>query len=98
MNNPATESKHTPGPWRYKPHSVDSNYMLIFCSADPAEGDNLRGYCGDANARLIAAAPALLEALQDLLAEAEEGIATSPLTRAKARAALHQSTGGADHG
>ena len=53
-------SKHTPGPWRYKPHSVDSNYMLIFCSNDPHEGDNLRGYCGEANARLIASAPDLL--------------------------------------
>jgi hypothetical protein len=59
-------TNHTPGPWRYKPHSVDSNYMLIFCSADPSEGDNLRGYCGEANARLIAAAPDLLEALQSM--------------------------------
>lgn len=50
---------HTPGPWRYKPHSVDSNYMLIFCSSEEGDGDNLRGYCGEANARLIAAAPEL---------------------------------------
>ena len=57
-------SKHTPGPWRYKPHSVDSNYMLIFCSNDPHEGDNLRGYCGEDNARLIAAAPMMYEALK----------------------------------
>lgn len=56
-------SSHTPGPWRYVPHHfVDNNYMLIHCSADPNEGDNLRGYCGLANARLIAAAPELLEA------------------------------------
>ena len=55
---------HTPGPWRYMRHSVDSNYMKIYCSSDPGEGDNLRGYCGEANARLIAASPDLLEALQ----------------------------------
>ena len=41
--------------------------MLIFCSSREGEGDNLRGYCGEPNARLIAAAPELLEALQDML-------------------------------
>jgi hypothetical protein len=54
---------HTPGPWRYK-SCEDTNYMRIYCSNDPSEGDNLRGYCGEANARLIAAAPELLEALR----------------------------------
>jgi hypothetical protein len=60
-------SKHSPGPWRFEPHSVDSNYMLIYCSNTPGEGDHVRGYCGAANARLIAAAPDLLQALQELL-------------------------------
>jgi hypothetical protein len=41
--------------------------MLIFCSNDEGEGDNLRGYCGEDNARLIAAAPMLLEALQSIV-------------------------------
>ena len=50
-------SKHTPGPWRFSSHPHDGNYMRIHCSSDPNEGDNLRGYCGEANARLIAAAP-----------------------------------------
>lgn len=59
-------SKHTLGPWRYKPHSVDSNYMLIFCSNEPHEGENLRGYCGEANARLIAASPDLYAVLKEL--------------------------------
>jgi hypothetical protein len=59
-------NKHTPGPWHYKPHGVGSNYMSIFCSSDKGEGDNLRGYCGEPNAMLIAAAPDLLEALQVL--------------------------------
>ncbi len=60
-------NKHTPGPWRYKPHSTDSNYMLVFCSSREGEGDNLRGYCGEANARLIAEAPELLACLLDVL-------------------------------
>ena len=64
-------SAHTPGPWHYKPHVADSNYMLIFCSSDQHEGDNLRGYCGEANARLIAAAPDLLAALKAILSEVD---------------------------
>ena len=58
-----SEAKHTPGPWRYESTS-GSNYARIFLSADEGDGDNLRGYCGEANARLIAAAPELLEYLQ----------------------------------
>lgn len=81
-------NKHSSGPWRYKLHSVDSNYMLIFCSNDPHEGDNLRGYCGEDNARLIAAAPDLLAALQMLL----EFPNTGPATTA-ARAAIAKATG-----
>jgi hypothetical protein len=42
--------------------------MRIHCSSDPNEGDNLRGYCGEANARLIAAAPDLLAACKAMLA------------------------------
>ena len=58
-------SEHTPGPWRYK--ADGGNYMRIFCHNDEGWGDNLCGYCGEANARLIAAAPDLLEALTALL-------------------------------
>lgn len=62
-------SKHTPGPWRFSSHPHDGNYMRIHCSSDPNEGDNLRGYCGEANARLIAAAPDLLSALEMIMAK-----------------------------
>lgn len=92
-------SKHTPGPWRYKPHSVDGNYMLIFCSDDSSEGDNLRGYCGEANARLIAAAPDLLGALkaaeQAMSNEifASEVLASDSVVREMIRAAINKATG-----
>lgn len=90
-------SKHTPGPWRYKPHSVDSNYMLIFCSNDPHEGDNLRGYCGEDNARLIAAAPDLLDALKLMVEQFTKGSGHSTLkdseARIKAHAAIAKATG-----
>lgn len=54
-------SKHTPGPWTYC-MTDGTNYARITC--DQTGGDNLRGYCGEANARLIAAAPDLLAALE----------------------------------
>ena len=82
-------NKHTPGPWRYKPHSVDSNYMLIFCSNDPHEGDNLRGYCGEDNARLFASAPDLLEALKLMVAQFTKGSAPSTVKDSEARIKTH---------
>lgn len=81
-------SKHTPGPWRFTSRPHDGNYMRIHCSSDPNEGDNLRGYCGEANARLIAAAPDLLEACKAMLAccydleRNDETIAAVETTRA----------------
>lgn len=42
-----------------------TNYARVTC--DQTGGDNLRGYCGEANARLIAAAPELLKALESVV-------------------------------
>ena len=64
-------SEHTKGPWRYTV-SEGSNYCRIYCHNDPHEEDNLAGYCGEANARLIAAAPELLRALHILCDAADE--------------------------
>jgi hypothetical protein len=83
-------AKHTPGPWRYTKHAVDEDYMLVFCGSD---GDNLRGYCGEANARLIAAAPELLEALVNLLAVHECQGGTKYHAGDIARAAIAKATG-----
>lgn len=64
-------SKHTKGPWSYSVYE-DSNHCKIYLHglgrADKIAGaDSLQGYCGEANARLIAASPDLLEALEGLL-------------------------------
>lgn len=57
-----TAASHTPGPWSLLP--VGNNRRLI----DPGIGEVYGlGRTPDANARLIAAAPDLLAALQDML-------------------------------
>lgn len=56
---------HTPGPWRHTEGKVVSSPThLIICDyrSHPAMNDDT----AEANARLIDAAPELLEALQDL--------------------------------
>jgi hypothetical protein len=67
-------SKHTPGPWQE--HCIDTNLLLAskHLGVYDAEGwivaevaiENVEG-CPHANARLIAAAPDLLEALEDCI-------------------------------
>lgn len=89
-----SEIKHTPGPWVFDEDE---------CSAIPA----LHLYCADsknpfhgsrseeelkANARLIAAAPALLEVLREITALMEACDGPNRITR-KARAAIIQATG-----
>ena len=72
-------SKHTPGPWR-----------AIYVGS----GDwDLSGPVTQEDWKLAATAPELLEALRNLLAEADDVIATCPLTRAAARAAIAKATG-----
>ena len=68
-----TANKHTPGPWRYEEAEVWATAPMRFnlttagtpmiatlCKHEDAEG----GFPVEANARLIAAAPELLEALE----------------------------------
>ena len=70
--------KHTKGPWVLSPdgiiEDVDGNYVVIFCPEGPYYGRVAMVYaeCGRdcelvPNARLIAAAPDLLEALEEIV-------------------------------
>ena len=102
-----TQFKGTPGPWEIKPEEVDRPYIRIrgtrlggrfkvanvlspnYDGVHHREADETR-----ANARLIAAAPELLEALQGLLirvADDEEYGPEHAITIA--RAAINKATG-----
>jgi hypothetical protein len=88
-------SKHTPGPWRLW-GSADPSQVISAadCFVAQTVGGNDK-----ANARLIAAAPELLEALQDLFgADMEfhlmgDGKEDQIAAIAKARAAIAKATG-----
>lgn len=61
-------SKHTPGPW----HVSSNTAQDLVCAGDEVVADCTTGDLPDisiANARLIAAAPELLEACKSLLPE-----------------------------
>ena len=89
-------SKHTPGPWQ-----IGKNFGSVVCDT-PVPGirgsDDTEYYGGhliaesvtEANARLIAAAPELLEALQDMVSD---HASLSAATLAFARAAIAKATG-----
>ena len=94
-------SKHTPGPWETKPEECDRPYIRVrgtrlgcrfkvanvltpvYENVHKREAEETR-----ANARLIAAAPELLEALRAMLDEDDGG-----MTASKARAAIAKATG-----
>jgi hypothetical protein len=73
------KSKHTPGPWKAQPREgIEGQWevvsackigWLIAAAAPDIDGDP-----DEANARLIAAAPELLEALEHLAAIAGTGL------------------------
>ena len=66
-------SKHTPGPWvvvgsrtKYVEARLVGSLMQEVAACGPTMADEGYGQQQEANARLIAAAPDLLEALQDV--------------------------------
>lgn len=69
------QTKHTPGPWRYTPSSeggtrmctVETGRTTFQCSIHQADGG------ADADARLIAAAPDCLAALDEIAQLAHNG-------------------------
>lgn len=98
-----SKMSHTPGPWSYE------NEGQTVYVGDQIEGQwiaQVRGWgwlqklkngeaVQDANGRLIAAAPELLEALQNIIDSVDKGHAVIlvPLA-ANARAAIAKATGG----
>lgn len=87
-------SKHTPGPWR---QSLTDDTRIIDssgCEVASVAGDYQHDYARmEANARLIAAAPELLEALAGMVDSYE--LEASPINPAliSARAAIAKATG-----
>ena len=66
------ESKHTPGPWRADLNHYDQEWRVYADSEMSPIVNSLfkpKGTIGEANARLIAAAPDLLAALEGLFRE-----------------------------
>ena len=88
--------KHTPGPWNYdrSGYSLYVNSGRELVTALSMDGKRLE--TSEANARLIAAAPDLLEALKSVIAwlDASDESAFSDSQLALARAAIAKATGG----
>jgi hypothetical protein len=95
-------TKHTPGPWKAEIDEQVPERGAVYVEGPQGWLNQAVADCGfndvetdEANARLIAAAPELLEALQSLVASCEKHLAfrkpTNPVTRdrmAAARAAI----------
>ena len=91
-------SKHTPGPWVVHPTSIHPAVRSIgtaeagprrICTVGSTNGNPTDWH----NARLIAAAPELLEVLQELMVAADR-VSGGPVTwLGKARAAIAKATG-----
>jgi hypothetical protein len=66
--------KHTPGPWKIEDHTGIKHVYSEFGRwiADMPYLPNLQGKENDANAKLIAAAPLMLECLIDLYKQFKE--------------------------
>ncbi len=83
-------SAHTPGPWRFEPAPHRAHWILGVTSVALTTMPN------EANARLIAAAPALLVALESMV-ERFDGFVEhdgSTLSIDMARAAIAKAKGG----
>lgn len=68
MTAPKSEARHTPGPWRAHDDgfvTTDDDAAVRICEVDREGADDPA--TATADARLIAAAPAMYEALRELL-------------------------------
>lgn len=87
-------NKHTPGPWnRIKGDRNVYSAAGTVCKTPAILGGGSAATNWEANARLIAAAPDLLEALEALLDYAESGWDHFPDVSVNARAAIARARG-----
>jgi len=104
-----TEKQWTEGPWKLRPEFSEDHGQYSIEGADGIELTRVEAWMGKhreesrANARLIAAAPELYEALEDIVqtmrAQQRNGIYWDPQTVEAADAALLRARNGeADHG
>ena len=88
-----TSASHTPGPWRHDRRDILAADGRCIAQTFSGPCDSLEE--ADANGHLIAAAPELLAALRDLLADGmAEGMDRRPAVL-RARAALEAAGGAA---
>ena len=90
----------TPGPWyvtgkltRYVEARIDGGLIQEVAACGPTKADGGYGPQQEANARLIAAAPDLLEALKWMVLRTEEGGYPDGKCLEEARAAIARATG-----
>lgn len=75
-----SDAKHTPAPWRVEGHRSGVPHGHIISHGINSHGDGPEGYVcdtwnsSDADARLIAAAPDLLEALKGIIDDDDAGV------------------------
>jgi hypothetical protein len=88
-------SGHTAGPWRYRPYYrggfqvTDASGTPIPVAGEISVADDVK----EANSRLIAAAPELLAACEDVLSDPDCDLYSSAIARV--RAAVAKATGAA---
>lgn len=82
-----TSSKHTPGPWFYSQESIDHDWYIVTINGGLIVANVNSHWRQVANARLVAAAPDLLEALKAVVSAWE---VTGPIEAAERMdAAIH---------
>lgn len=93
-------NKFTPGPWfvsgsmtRYVEARIGGGTIQEVAACGPTDADGGYGEQQHANARLIAAAPDLLEALEHLVNHIDVTGSLSILSTGKARAAIAKARG-----
>lgn len=83
-------TKHTPGPWKFSFESINPEWAIVTTMGGAVVANVNADHRQEANARLIAAAPDLLEALRNFTDGRE---ITYPAALVQARAALAKACG-----